>query len=105
MKLHTSPEKSTNVFEATKRTLANVADVSVVAEAEVAKTLAPLQTELKTKFPFVYVALGTVGVTATFLGIEQILLRYALLATYPWLILGIGICLLIFTGTLYAKLR
>jgi len=79
---------------------------SVVAKAEkvIDTTIAPVRKSFSRRFPSIFLLIVTFGVTATFFGIEQVLIQYNLLNEYPWLILGIGIGTLIGTGTLYKKL-
>lgn len=67
-------------------------------------TVKPVRRQLSRRFPTLFLFLVVVGATATVLGIEQLLLQYALLERYPWLILTLGLSLLALTGTLYKKL-
>jgi hypothetical protein len=64
----------------------------------------PVRKTIFKRFPVAFALLVTLGVSATVLGIEQVLLRYELLANHPELILFFGITILVFTGTLYKKL-
>jgi len=68
------------------------------------RTVAPVRKQFSRRFPLLFFGFVLVGVTATFLGIEQILLQNQLLKEYPWLILLLGLTLLAITGTLYKKL-
>jgi hypothetical protein len=105
-------EEITKTVTKTTRTIAHgaaeatdfVAGTIQATEHEIDATLKPLRTGLSHRFPSIYVLLVTLGVTATVLGIEQLLMRYQLLSNYPWLILALGVGLLVFTGTLYKKL-
>jgi len=78
----------------------------VVDEAEIKfeKRIAPVREKLSRRFPTLFILATTLGVTATFTGFEQILLRNNLLQEYPWLILILGVILLFLTGTLYKRL-
>ncbi len=71
---------------------------------EFERTIAPVRKKFSQRYPFLFFSAVVVGVTSTLLGIEQILLRYRLLQDYPWVILGLGLSLLLITGTLYKKL-
>lgn len=66
--------------------------------------LQPVRRGLSRRFPTLFLFAITFGVTATFFGIEQLLLQFTVLREYPWLILGLGLSLLVITGTLYRKL-
>lgn len=64
----------------------------------------PVRKTIFKRFPVLFSLLVTFGASATFLGIEQVLLQYALLRNHPELILLAGITVLVFTGRLYKKL-
>jgi len=73
-------------------------------EETVNNAAAPARRSLIKKFPILFTLLVTFGVSATFLGFEQIVLRTALFNNHPSLMLGLGVGILILTGTLYKKL-
>lgn len=64
----------------------------------------PVRKTIFRRFPVLFSLLVTFGVSATVLGLEQILLQYKILEESPVLIFVIGMSILIFTGTLYKKL-
>lgn len=64
----------------------------------------PVRETIFKRFPVFFSLLVTFGVSATFLGIEQVLLQYEILRDRPELILFVGIAVLVFTGRLYKKL-
>ncbi len=66
--------------------------------------VAPVRNKLINRFPVTFLILVTVGVTATFLGIEQLILKYAVFQNQPEIILLFGVCILAFTGTIHKKL-
>jgi len=66
--------------------------------------VAPVRRSILQRFPVLFGLLATIGAAAIILGVEQIILKYQILANHPELILLIGICLLAFTGRLYKKL-
>lgn len=83
----------------------------VVVEArstEFTKTVdgyvAPVRKTIFKRFPVLFSLLVTFGVCATFLGMEQLILRSPFLYSNPGYILLVGIGILVFTGTLYKKL-
>lgn len=73
-------------------------------EARLDEQLTPVRQQLHRRFPTFFLLAVTFGVTATFFGMEQLLLQSQLLSDYPWLILGLGLGTLVLTGTLYRKL-
>jgi hypothetical protein len=91
--------------DGTVRVIDTVQQVVDTTESTLEHSVAPVRKGLSTRFPLLYLLLVTVGVTATFLGVEQILLQSVLLQRYPMIILGLGLLVLAFTGTLYKKLR
>ena len=66
--------------------------------------VAPVRKTIFRRFPVLFSLLVTLGVSATVLGLEQILLQYQILQESPVLIFLFGMSILIFTGTLYKKL-
>jgi hypothetical protein len=56
------------------------------------------------RFPLLFTLLGTFGLVATFYGFQHIISEVPLLANNPYLTLGMGLLVLIGTGTLYKKL-
>ena len=57
------------------------------------------------KFPLLFTLLGAFGLVATFYGFERVIDDIDILANNPFILLGVGIGILIFTGTLYSKLK
>lgn len=88
------------------RAAAAAIDELTEATEEVVETqLRPVRENVLKRFPILFALLVTLGVTATLFGMEQVLMQFALLERYPWLILGLGLGILVLTGTLYKKLR
>lgn len=56
------------------------------------------------RLPLVFTLLGTFGLVATFYGFQHIITEIPVLANNPYITLGIGLLVLLFTGTLYKKL-
>ncbi|MCD5381296.1 MAG: hypothetical protein LR008_01840 [Candidatus Pacebacteria bacterium] len=67
-------------------------------------TMSPIRDSIFKRFPVLIGLSVTFGLTATIVGVEQILLQYSVLKENPWIIFSLGIGTLIFTGTLYKKL-
>jgi hypothetical protein len=57
------------------------------------------------RFPVLFSILAAVGATATFLGLEQVILQYEVFLKHPLLLLTVGVIILAFTGKLYKKLE
>ena len=55
------------------------------------------------RFPLLFTLLGTAGLVATLHGFERLMDQLGL-SSQPLLLLGVGLTLLVFTGTLYKKL-
>lgn len=64
----------------------------------------PIRKSVLRRFPTLFTLLVTFGVTATFFGMERIILDISWLNERPWLILTVGLGTLILTGRLYKKL-
>jgi hypothetical protein len=56
------------------------------------------------RFPLVLTLLGTFGLVSTLYGVQHIFDRIPILANNPIISLGVGLLILILTGTLYKKL-
>jgi hypothetical protein len=57
------------------------------------------------KFPFLFVALSTFGLTATIYGAEKIIDKSVFFSDKPEILLCSGVAVLLLTGTLYKKLN
>lgn len=87
-----------------EKALGEVEAVTEKTVGVVNEYVAPVRKTLIQRFPVTFLLLVTVGVTATFLGVEQIILKYALFHNKPELILLFGVVILAFTGTINKKL-
>ncbi len=98
----------TNKKPFVKEIVSNTAENSLRQLQSAAKVLdeavSPVRKNFAQRHPTLFALLVTLGASATFLGFEQLLLSATLLQRHPGIILGIGICILAFTGTLYKKL-
>lgn len=56
------------------------------------------------RFPLLFTLLGAFGVVATFYGFERLIDKSEFLSDNPFILLGVGVLTLVFTGTLYKKL-
>lgn len=82
-----------------------LADTATTKTTKVVDTyVAPVRNSMVKRFPVMFGLLVTIGVTAMFLGIEQLILKYKFLMEHPELILLSGVLILAFTGRLYTKL-
>lgn len=64
----------------------------------------PVRKSTFKRYPSLFTVLVAFGSIATFLGAEQLILKFDLLNDQPIIIFGIGIGILFFTGKLYKKL-
>ena len=88
----------------TNKVLDIIDNVTLRAESTVDVYVEPVRKSIIKRFPILFSLLVTFGVTATFLGIEKIILKYEFFDKSPELVLFLGISILVFTGTLYKKL-
>ena len=85
----------------------SVTSVTKTVENAVSHTnqvLEPIRQSVFKRFPTIFALLVTVGASATFFGIERMIVSIPWLDTRPWLILFSGVFLLVLTGRLYKKL-
>jgi hypothetical protein len=57
------------------------------------------------RYPLTFALLVVFGVTMVSQGIKDLLFRITFLHNQPWIMLGVGIVVLLVTGTLYNKLN
>jgi hypothetical protein len=69
------------------------------------KTLCDTREAVNQRFPTVFIILTTFGLVATLYGFERVLDTIPVFAENPYILLGTGIIILLFTGTLYKKLQ
>lgn len=74
-------------------------------EKNVAEKLTGTKQSAFERFPLVFTLLGAFGLVATFYGFERLIDQVDFLSRNAWILLGTGIGTLIFTGTLYDKLK
>lgn len=95
---------SSQVTEAMTEVLDEFGSVVEKTETTIEQKIEPVRKSVLRRFPTLFLLIVTFGVTATFFGIEQLLIQFDLLQRYPLLILASGIGALVLTGTLYKKL-
>lgn len=78
-----------------------ITDVQTGVEHE----LQPLRKSVIKRFPTLFLLAVTFGVALVFYSIEVLLSQSLFVQEYPHLALGIGLAILIVTGTLYRKLE
>ncbi len=74
------------------------------AGTEVDGLVTPVRETLFKRFPTLFLLLTTLGATAVFLGLEQILLTIEWFDNKPWLLFLLGVAILALTGRLAKKL-
>lgn len=67
--------------------------------------IAPVRLSVLKRYPVLFSLLVTFGLATTYYGFEKILSQSEVLNQYPLLILGIGVVILTFTGTLFKKMK
>lgn len=85
--------------------LKQVETVAEEVQVGVEKELAPIRKNILKRFPTLFLLAVTFGVSLVFFSIEVILSKSRFVTEQPWLALGIGLLILIVTGTLYRKLN
>jgi len=98
------PIKTQTVTETMTEVVDDLGVVITKVERAVDTKIDPVRKGFVKRFPTFFLLIVTLGVTATFFGIEQVLIQYNLLSEHPWLILALGIGTLFGTGTIYKKL-
>ncbi|HMO78338.1 MAG TPA: hypothetical protein PKA42_01785 [Candidatus Paceibacterota bacterium] len=76
----------------------------MTAESSLNNYVVPVRQSILKRFPVLFAFLVSFGATATFLGLERLIIRYQFLNNSPELILLLGITILFLTGKLYKKL-
>jgi hypothetical protein len=71
---------------------------------EVDGLVQPVRQTVLRRYPVLFTLLGTLGVAATVLGLEKILLQVRILDEQPWLLFFVGVGILTIIGELYKKL-
>lgn len=74
------------------------------AEREINTFTKPARSGTLRKFPILFTLLVTFGVSSVIFGFERILSEIVYLNNNPSIMLIIGVCILVVTGTLYKKL-
>ena len=73
-------------------------------EKTIEATATPVRSSLIKKFPVLFLLVVTAGVVLILTGFERIVAQIPALYDRPWIMLGVGVGVLIATGTLYKKL-
>lgn len=74
-------------------------------ERELVRGLINRRERVFEKFPLLFTLLGAFGLVATFYGFERVIDKIDIFANNPFILLAAGIGILVFTGTLYSKLK
>lgn len=87
-----------------QKTITQVETLAESAQESFDALARPLRTRVLERYPTLFLFLVTFGAVATFLGLEQMLLRAQLFAERPYVLFITGVLILAFTGRLYKKL-
>lgn len=82
----------------------NLTDITEEVNLTLNNYVVPVRQSIFKRYPILFALLVSFGATATFLGLEKMIMRYEFLNNSPELILLLGITILILTGKLYKKL-
>lgn len=74
-------------------------------EKHMLKALGKKRKDVFERFPLLFTLLGSFGLVATFYGFERLIDQIDIFADNPLILLGTGLLILIFTGSLYKKLQ
>jgi uncharacterized integral membrane protein len=72
--------------------------------AGVDSALQPARKNIIKRFPILFALAVTLGVSSVYFGFERLLSEIAFLNDHPVVMIGIGLCILVVTGTVYKKL-
>lgn len=75
------------------------------AEERLIEKFVEKRVKAQTKYPLLFIMLVTFGVVATLQGFQRLISEVPLLNDNPIILLVVGICTLLATGTLYKKLN
>lgn len=90
--------------QADESLLAQVESVVEEVQIGVEKELQPIRKTILKRYPTLFLLAVTFGVSLVFYSIEVLLRNNQFVQDHPWLALGIGLMILVVTGTLYRKL-
>lgn len=74
-------------------------------EERILHSLADKRDRTAQKFPLGFGLAASFGLVATFYGFEGLINKIDWLARNPWAVLGVGVVILVATGTAYRKLN
>lgn len=74
-------------------------------EEKIAHRLLDGRNKAAVKFPLVFGLAASFGLVATFYGFEGLINKVDMLRDNPWMVLGVGVAVLLITGTAYRKLN
>lgn len=96
--------KKTNMTWLGQETLGTVEKIIVNTGSHVDSYVAPVREGIFKRYPTLSTLLVTIGITATFLGLENMFLSVELFAQHPAVLFWLGVVILAITGRLYKKL-
>jgi hypothetical protein len=92
------------IIDASLDMVDSVQEVITEVEHGMEERLAPVRKNLIERFPVLFMFITTAGFVLVLFSMEAIFADWVLLQQYPWVTLGIGVSILVTTGTLYKKL-
>ena len=85
------------------RTLREIEDAALSSEDLLSGEVRPIRKLLIKRFPVFFLLLVTVGFVSVSFGLEEILHSHSFFSEHPYLVMGFGLLLLVFTGTAYKR--
>ncbi len=73
-------------------------------EQEIESLMSPVRRSVLERFPVLFLLLVSFGVAAVMSGLERIITQIGFFDNNPFILLGVGLFVLVGTGTLYKKL-
>jgi len=95
---------SQKIIDASLDIVESVHGVISEVEHEMEQRIAPVRKNLIERFPALFLLTVTMGLSLVIYSMELIFSQWAWVVNYPWIALGIGLSILLATGTLYKKL-
>ena len=97
-------ETSKKIIDASLDIVDSVHDVISEVEHEMEERIAPVRKNALERWPALFLLVVTMGLSLVIYSMELIFAQWDWVVNYPWMALGIGISILLATGTLYKKL-
>ena len=95
---------SKKIIDASLDIVDSVQEVITEVEHGMEQRIAPVRKNLIERFPALFLLVVTMALALVIYSMELIFAQWDWVVNYPWIALGIGVGILLATGTLYKKL-